>query len=69
MVVLQVFGILDLLVFFAYEDKLNDMFLSGDFRKNPPGCAEHSTIGFIMSILHLSIVGVITYIMMIQGII
>ena len=63
MVLLQVFGILDLLVFFAYEDKLNDMFLSGDFRKNPHGCTDHATIGFILSLLHLTIVGIIAFIM------
>ena len=62
-VALQVFGVMDVLVFFAYEDKLNDMFLSGALRKYPRGCRDHSTIGFIMSLLHLGMVGGIVFFM------
>lgn len=53
---LQVFGVLDVLVFFAYEDKLNDMFHSGNFLKYPRGCRSHGAIGLLMSIILLMIV-------------
>lgn len=58
---LQVFGILDVLVFFAYEDKLNDMFHSGNFLKYPRGCRSHTAVGLIMSLLLIMLLSAIIF--------
>ncbi len=62
-VALQLFGIIDVLVFFAYEDKLNDMFVTGNLRRYPRGCTDHNTIGFIMSLVMICLVGSVAFLM------
>lgn len=42
-------GILDLLIFVCYHDKINDMMLRGAYRGTPKCCAEHSNISFFLS--------------------
>ena len=61
LIALQSFGVLDLLVFFAYQDKLNDMFHSRVLRRHPAGCQSHSCIGLAQSCLFLALVGALGF--------
>lgn len=53
-----------MLVFFAYEDKLNDMFHSGNFLRYPRGCRSHSAVGLIMSLILLMLLASIMFSML-----
>lgn len=42
-------GLLDLVIFVCYHDKINEMLARGGARRTPKGCAEHSNISFFLS--------------------
>lgn len=42
-------GLLDLIIFLCYHDRINELMLRGRNAHTPKGCAEHSNISFFLS--------------------